>query len=432
MTDLFNILFGVAQFILIGYILLIEVKRKSPVVFLWATLFVMFAFPHLLTTFINDINYTPSVILQASIFVCLFCGLYLICRSRKPFTYIELYDKKGFEIERTGVENTLFESICLILFLLSIVGYIVYIVRAQGGLFNTSWGSGRMVETSYVSFAGLALRLIFTFSGLSLFYFLTSRRIKSAIILLLILALVTITRNRVQILPVLIFFVSLYLIKIRDIRIKHIIVGIGMAIAVIYLVYAIRAFRYLGSLKYAISNFSWNYINSMVGQFINSRDGELGLRQYFYYFIEHNNNFEGFNRCYTYIRMLLVYLPSQWSLGLKPQSFDLYMGQAIGMATGGSMHPTLFGDCFGNMWWFGILLGGFWAFLANGVDRIIDQQKENFFKIMLFFLASYSFVVIGRGSVYNGFEVFAWGGLILAIIRILTPKITKVRFTFGT
>ncbi len=425
-----GVVFGIIQFALIGYILISELKRKSPAVLLWATLFIMFGFPHLLTVFLEDMNYSQTVILQASIFVCAFCLVYLICRTKKPFLYITLTEDK-FEIDNTGIEESLFEYLCLFIFFISIVGFVVFIVNAQGGLFNTSWASARAVETNYVSVAGLANRLIFVFSGLSLFYFLTKRRIKSVIVLALFLGLVVITRNRVQVIPVFVFFVSLYLLKIRTIRIKHIMGGIALAIIVIYLVYAIRAFRFLGTLQNAVDRFSLDYINATVKDFISSRDGELGLRQYFYYFIENDNEFEGFNHGYTYIRMLLVYLPSQWSLGLKPQGFDLYMGQAVGMASGGSMHPTLFGDCFGNMWWFGIFLGGFWAWLANLNDDLISRKADVFSKIMIFFLSSYSFVVIGRGSVYNGFEVYAWGVLILLIMKSALKKTMHKRVKIG-
>ena len=107
------------------------------------------------------------------------------------------------------------------------------------------------------------------------------------------------------------------------------------------------------------------------------------------------------------------------------------MGQAIGMVAGGSTHPTLFGDCFGNLYWFGILLGGLWAELANRIDLLISKQKYDFFKIMFFFLASYSFVVIGRGSVYNGFEEFAWGVLFLSLLKCFSPRLIKVHFYHG-
>ena len=50
---------------------------------------------------------------------------------------------------------------------------------------------------------------------------------------------------------------------------------------------------------------------------------------------------------------------------------------------------------------------------------------------MLFFLAAYSFVVMGRGSVYNGFEEFAWGALFLFILKLSAPQLSRVRFTLG-
>ena len=422
-----SVFWGIIQFILISYILLKELTKKSPVVFMWATLFVMFAFPHLITCFTEDMNYPTSIYIASSVFVSGFCVLYILIRSKKNVAFISLSDEYKFEIKTTGIESSVFEYLCFGLFLLAIIGYLVYVIRSEGGILNTSWSGAREIESGYISLSGLATRIIFMFSGLSLFFFLTKRRIKAAIVLLLFIVLVLVTRNRVQVLPVLIFFVSLYLIKIKRIKIKHIIIGLLLAIAAIYVVYAIRAFRYLGTLSNARLNFSWDYINTTIRGFIADRNGELGLRQYFYYFIQNKNNFEGFNKGYTYIRMLLVYVPRQLSFGIKPESFDLYMGKAIGMVAGGSTHPTLFGDCFGNMNWFGILLGGVWAVVSNGIDALITKQKENFFKIMIYFLASYSFVLIGRGSVYNGFEEFAWGILLLFILKVISPKASKIR-----
>lgn len=422
---------GIVQFALIGCILIKELTKKSPSVFMWATLFVMFAFPHLITCFTEDMNYPTSIYIAASIFVSGFCGLYILVRSRKKVSFVVLSPGKTFEIEPTGIENSFFEYLCFAIFVIAIVGHITHVIRSEGGFLNTSWAGAREIQSSYVSLSGLATRVIFMFSGLSLFFFLTKRRIKAAFVLLLFIGLILVTRNRVQVLPVLIFFVSLYLIKIRSIKIQHIITGAILAIIAIYVVYAIRAFRYLGTISNALTNFSWSYINTTVRGFLVNKNGELGLRQYFYYFIDNSNNFEGFNKGYTYIRMFLVYLPRRWSFGIKPDSFDLYMGKAIGMVAGGTTHPTLFGDCFGNMSWFGILLGGFWAALSNCVDTLISIQKENFYKILLFFLASYAFVVIGRGSVYNGFEEFAWGVLFLFILKTFSSKSVKVHMVLN-
>ena len=427
----FSVLFGLIQFALISYILIAEVKKKSAAAFLWATLFVMFAFPHLVTAIIEDMAFSTETILKSSVFVVGFCLVYLLFRSRKSVGFVALRANRFFEIGESGIEGTAFEQLCFFLFLIAIIGYIASIVRAEGGMMNTSWSGARSIQHGYVSIAGLAIRFIFMFSGLSLFFFLTGRRIKAGIVLLLFCILVLITRNRVQILPVLLFFISLYLLKIKTIRTGHIITGIVLGIGVIYIVYAIRAFRYLGTISNALSNLSWEYINTMVLKFLGSNNGELGLRQYFYFFIEQKNGFEGFNRGYTYIRMLLVYIPSQFTFGLKPQSFDLYMGKAIGMIAGGTTHPTLFADCFGNLNWFGIALGGVWAGIANGIDSVISRERENLYKILLFYLASYSFVVIGRGSVYNGFEEFAWGFLFLYLLKTYLFKLTRVRLVFG-
>lgn len=431
-----SVIFGLIQFILIAYILVEEVERKSPVVFMWATLFVMFAFPHLYTVIYEDMQYSTEIYMLASIFACGFCLLYLLFRRRKKLDFVTLKAGKRFEIEREDLERSLFEHLCFLLFAVALIGYVLTMIRAEGGLMNTSWGGSREIAYGYVSFSGLAERIFMMFSGLSLYYFLTSRKLQSAVVVIMFLGLILITRNRVQILPVMIFFVAVYLINVKSLKLKHIIAGTVMAVAAIYVIYAIRAFRYLGTLSNAMENFSWGYINSMVGKFISSSNGELGLRQFFYYFIEQKNHFEGFNRGYTYIRMLLVYIPSRWTFGLKPQSFDLYMGQAIGMIAGGSTHPTLFADCFGNLSWFGVLLGGFWAGVANTIDFLIEKQKHSFFKIMLYFLAAYAYVVIGRGSVYNGFEKFAWGALFLSffglLVSILGKDHTRLTYTsFG-
>ena len=72
-----------------------------------------------------------------------------------------------------------------------------------------------------------------------------------------------------------------------------------------------------------------------------------------------------------------------------------------------------------------MLLGGFWAFFANRVDSLITSQKNKFFKIMIFFLAAYTFVVSGRGSVYNGFEKLAWGVVILFLFKIVWENFCK-------
>ena len=424
---LLNCVFGLFQLLFIVYILFKEVEKKSPAMFLWATLLVMFGFPHFLTVIIHDLPYHDDVIMKASLFVTLFCILYVVVRSKKQVDFIDISNRRGFRIDNDGITYSLFETICFAIFLISALAFLMDYTQAQGGIMNTSWGGAREIKHNNLHLSQLFGILQHMLSGFSLYYFLTHRQAKAIIILLLQMGVIFITRNRVLVLPLFIFPILLYIIKMRHIRLQHFLIGIFAAVTVIYIVYAIRAFRWLGTLSNALSNVTIEYLNAMVIQFITDNNGELGLRQWFYYFIEHDNNFEGFNMMYTYIRLALVYLPARWSFGLKPESFDLYMGKAIGMATGGSMHPTLFGDCFGNLYWFGILLGVFWAIFANFFDWMISRQKHSFHKVMIFFMIAFSYVVIGRGSVYNGFFPTAWGALLLLLLGALFKSLCRVR-----
>ena len=424
-------LLGILQFFLIAYITIIETKKKSSAVFLWSTLLLMFGVTHLITCFFMDLSYSVDVISQASLFVILFCILYLAIRNKSGLAFIQIKENEKNEINISQFQGSILEYLFLILFVVSIISYLVNVVDGQGGVFYSSWATARQIDSDYISIWGLLIRLVFMLSGLGLYYFLTKRKLYAVIVLLLFVVMVIITRNRVQMIPVLIFPITLFLIKINRIKIKHVLGAGIIGIFVILVVYGVRAFRYLGTLSNAFDNVSWEYLNTQILTFILNQDGELALRQYFYYFIQNDNNFEGFNSGVTYIRMLLVYFPSQFVFGLKPQSFDLFMGQAIGMDVGGSTHPTLFGDCFGNFSWLGVLLGAFWAFYANSIDRLVISQKNDFYKIMLFYLGSYAYIVIGRGSVYNGFEMFAWGALILCLTKKFLGYLSNVRLVRG-
>ena len=425
-----NIIFGIIQIILIGFILYDEVNKKSSAVFLWATLLLMFGLPHLVAAITLDKEYSVDVLVDASVFVTLFCLLYIVFRRKRPVDYVRLSDT-DFTIVNTEVNCTEFEIFCVVIFVASIVLYMMDFAASQGGLLNTSWGNARTVSESYVNLSGLATRIIFAFSGIPLYLFMTKRRCPALIIAVLLVLMVLLTRNRVQIIPVLAFPIALMLLKIKTVKPRHILMAGFMAVAVIYIVYGIRAFRWLGTLQHALDTFTFDYLNRQILEFLQNQDGELGLRRIFYQFIDNDNQYDGFNQGATYLRMLLVFIPSKLTFGLKPESFDLTMGRAIGMAEGGSTHPTLFGDCFGNLGWYGILLGIFWAEFCNIVDYIIERQPDDFFKVMIYFLATYAYVVMGRGSVYNGFQVLAWGILILYVFRLFLSKATMKKIEIG-
>ena len=171
---LVHYLLGIVQFAIIGYILYSEVEKKSPAMFLWATLLVMFGFPHMITVFTNDLEYSTNSVFCASVFVICFCLLYIVARTRKKTDFL-VTDRNGFEIENDNIVNTAYEKVSYIVYLVSIIGVIVSTARSQGGLLNTIWSGAVQSNKSYINLSELAYQLLTTFSGLSLYFFLTKR-----------------------------------------------------------------------------------------------------------------------------------------------------------------------------------------------------------------------------------------------------------------
>jgi hypothetical protein len=160
--------------------------------------------------------------------------------------------------------------------------------------------------------------------------------------------------------------------------------------------------------------------------YILDEKGELGLKNIFYYFIQKDNQFPNFGQGHTYIRMLLILIPSSFALGLKPPDFGLSMGYAVDPTVSGfSTHPTLFGDCFGNLGDFGVLLGIFWALFVFFCDALV-KKATSAFQLCLFTLFSSTFIIMGRGSVYNAFVIMVWGTLIVMFMHKLSIVIRKM------
>ena len=77
-----------------------ELRKKSAAVFLWATLFIMFGIMHLLTSITGDLEYENNILNESSIFVILFCILYLITRilCSKKTNNVMIFEKLKTEL----------------------------------------------------------------------------------------------------------------------------------------------------------------------------------------------------------------------------------------------------------------------------------------------------------------------------------------------
>ena len=127
-------------------------------------------------------------------------------------------------------------------------------------------------------------------------------------------------------------------------------------------------------------------------------------------------------------------IPSSLAGGLKPADFAISMWSAYNndfTNTTGTTHPTLYGDCFGNLWWFGILLAIFWAVFIYGVDKVICR-KDPLSTICLTVIWCSSFVMIGRGAVYNSVFVAVASSFVIGAIHLFRRVFLPIHTTSKT
>ena len=428
-------LLGIIQFIIIVCILIYEFKSKSSAVFLWAMLFIMFGMMHLIASFHGDNEYSDIVLCRASFFVIGFCLIYFLTRYViGSKTQNRMRGLINFNTLREQVSDEKFNELLFTVFFAGIIGLMMYpYIRYAGGILNTSWGDGRAFNATlqYANTGQVYRILYFAFSGLVVICILNQKKYLTIISCLLILFFVVLTRNRIDILPLLCSLAFIMVAKNEKINFKVLLLGIVAAVLAVYIIYGLRVFRHYGSISAFIEKFEIKDFINRVNTYIETDNGELGLRRDFYHFVKYNNNFKNFGKGHTYIRMLLVYIPTEWSLGLKPPDFAQSMGSAVGMIVGGSTHPTLFGDCYANLGAFGIILGFFWAIYVSIADQIVLLQKRKTTAVFVYMIYAVTFIIIGRGSVYNSFWYLSYGLPVILFMDYIINKKKHYKIVFN-
>lgn len=435
-----NLILAFIQFILIFLIVMIEYRNGSVVIILWATLLVMFGIPHFVAVLTETFIYPQYVYIYASIFVILFNLIYLLSRF---ILKIMFRNYNVVNSIRVGINNNTLNMMNkesgrifkTLIFIFSVS--IISIIRECGSILNTSWGAfySNSIDIYEIGFNIKSISyftkyIIFASGGLLTYFFYKKQYVKSFIVAGIILSNVIISRNRIMILPLFTSVILMYLLKYRKLRFKQIILYGVLGFFIIYIVYALRLFRHYGDLRNFISAFEFSQFNQRLFEMLLNNDGELGLRNVFLYFIYKDNNFLNFNKGHTYLRLIFMFIPTKYSFGLKPPDFAITMGSAwLGdfSNTRFSTHPTLYGDVFANFYWFGIILAIFWAIFALIIDRIIINncllKQLNYISIF-----GSMYVIIGRGSVYNGIFIGVLSAIILNIIYFIYYKIPLIKF----
>ena len=189
-----------------------EYRKGSISMFLWATLLLLFGIPHFIGVLFATYDYDSSVMIQASLFVALFNIIYLLFRITILGRKRALDFRNEFKRKVYGLRTVESKRLIRVLFmcLVASLAILVYLsVSLFGGLLATSWGGfyslpGSVYALNKVVFAKLiSMHLLFVSGGVIIPLWLTKRRYPSIACMLIIVCHVLITRNRIEILPVL-------------------------------------------------------------------------------------------------------------------------------------------------------------------------------------------------------------------------------------
>ncbi len=267
--------------------------------------------------------------------------------------------------------------------------------------------------------------IYFSVTGLLFTSFMAKKRTYTIIIALIIIYYSFVTKNRIGILPLIVSIIAIFIYTHNKISIKQIIILATIGILTLYTVYALLIYRHSGSMDNFVAQYhNFSDFNKEVANYIVNGEGELGLRNIFYYFISIDNNFPGLGEGATYWRIALMFIPTKLSFGLKPPDFAITMSSAY---TGDmnnvnySVHPTFFGDAYANYSWIGIFLGVLWAFIIYVIDKHI-YIKDYITRTLLIVIWGTALIIVGRGSVYNGMYIGIISTIIVNILAIFRKK----------
>lgn len=424
------IVLGYIQLIFIIAITYYEYRKKSPIVFMWATLLVMFGIMHVISYMLPKYKYADTLD-EASGFVILFCIFYIIARmfSRQLIRPKEIVESDMFFSEErvlTVGKLTLFLAVAI---------YAYFVIRSSGSLLLVTKENVYQTMAKGSKFFLLSTYLYYASTPLFLYCLIKKRTKDVVMIAMLILARSLLSSSRMDMVMIFAGAIAYVIIKSQKRQLRTVMVLGLMGMIALISIYALRTFRYyysfttIGSIK--ISEF----VEHMV-DFVKNDDGELGLRSAFYYFIQKQNDFAGFGTGNGYKRVLMFMIPSRLTGGLKPEDMCVVMGRAWKPGFSGiityTLTPTLFGDCYANLGFSGCLLGIFWAVMATISDSIANRKNE-IIRYMLWGLMAVEYIDIGRGSVYNPICHIWYCGLIIAVLymaRRFTIS-TRIRFVMG-
>lgn len=418
-----GVLAAVLQLVFTAVLLIKEFNRRSVALFFWGMVFIVFCVPHLLSVATGNYLYSSQTMMIASCFVILFDLCYFVCRGLRLQREACDDGVAALDVACEKYSLSMRELVTIFAVMTVTASLLIFSARSFGGILNTSWGSIYEATSERSSFLLFLAPYVFACAGGAIIVLSRSGKYAALVLLVLLCGVyLLITKNRVVMLAMVCPFCLMLTARYSRLSLGQMIKYSLVVCLIIYFVYAILVFRHAGSVEAFLSSYSFSMFNERIFSYILSGEGELGLRNIFYYFIEHHNQFDGFSHGASYIRILLFWLPGGLSGGLKPDDFAItmasaYMGNPYNQIY--SVHPTFFGDAYANFGFLGFLLAPFWAIVFNWLDTWI-RKLDMKIKPYIVSACSYALILIGRGSIYNGAVI-----AIVAIVFLLLPLFQK-------
>lgn len=424
---------AIMQLICMILVFVFELKRKSPMVFCWGVLIIMFGSMHCISAINPHYKYGSGVLNEASAFATLFCAIYIAVRIvaiRGAKRVTTLHMKEDIvRINIGGKADRTFVNLVDVLLLLSVIVYSIIIINESGGVIIFD---KRIVYSSMEHHTGwmlISAYIYYSSAPILLYHLYKHQPVRSAYATLLIIIKTALSLSRMDMVFIITAIVGCIILKQEGKELRTLLLLAAMVIVFIYALYALRVFRNLVMSPDYASNCPG--FSAKILDLIMRDDGDLGWRKVLYYFIQNDNEFEGLGTGAGYRRLLLLPIPSSLSGGLKPEDICITIGRAWrGVKEEGivkyTMTPTLFGDCYANLGFAGCFLGGVWAVIATLIDVLCNRRNE-VLRVMLFGLSSSMLVDVGRGAVYNSVCGIYYGSILIFTYYFFLTTITRLR-----
>jgi len=395
-----------------------EFKNRSPFVVFFLALILMSVIPTLLVAFnIVDPLFKNSVYLEATLFSCLYLTSFLFFR----FLFINLFSIKNvwnnFIEEKNGIDN----SDVIFFFILMVVCIFCFFkglnITSIQAAFNLNWwdlvhGNSIVLLGTYFSYISCGFLLLnYLYKGNA---YLKNGAYGLILFFLLFSIFILKTRSYVLMILIPIFIYFIYTKK-----------GVELFKPLIFLFFMSFLFVLARAVRHSfdLNEFLAGDINESLS---NASEGaETTFINAFYYFVSKNNEFPGFGENFTLKRIIFF-----WFVDMKPTEFSYLMHSAYygsSPSEGLSMHPTIYGDAYGNAWWFGAFIYSIFLSLYISILELLIRfvkTKKIIFSLAIFSIIGASALIFARGAVYNAF-MFSFIPILFFLIIFVIRDILK-------